>query len=220
MNRQKDIQLKVCGMRDAQNISDLHEIKPNFMGLIFWEPSKRYVGPNSKILVDPAIQLIGVFVNETVGAIIKKVVDYHLSGVQLHGNESVEFCAQLKELFLEKKLEVKIIKAFSVGDSFDFNPLKAYENSCDYFLFDTKGKLPGGTGKTFSWEILEHYNLDTPYFLSGGISESHLEDLEQFFKNEASKKCVAIDVNSKFEISPALKNIEQLKRFKTRLYQS
>lgn len=220
MKRLKEIQLKVCGMRDAQNISDLYEIKPNFMGLIFWEPSKRYVGPNTKVSVDPAIQLIGVFVNESVEVIIKKVIDYHLSGVQLHGNESVEFCAQLKEMFLEKKLDVKIIKAFSVGKSFDFSPLKAYEKSCDYFLFDTKGELPGGTGKTFSWDILVNYNLETSYFLSGGISESHLEDLERFFKDEASKKCVAIDVNSKFEISPALKDIEQLKKFKTRLHQS
>jgi phosphoribosylanthranilate isomerase len=220
MKRLKDIQLKVCGMRDAQNISELYELRPNYMGLIFWEPSKRYVDPNTFVAVDPTIQLIGVFVNETVEVIFEKVIDYHLSGVQLHGSESVEFCTQLKGLFLEKNLDVKIIKAFSVGDSFDFSPLKAYENSCDYFLFDTKGALPGGTGKTFAWELLSNYNLDTSYFLSGGISESHLEDLERFFEDKASEKCVAIDVNSKFEISPALKDIEQLKRFKTKLNQS
>lgn len=220
MKRLKDIKLKVCGMRDAQNIKELYELRPNYMGLIFWEPSKRYVDPNTFVAVDPSIQLIGVFVNETIELILEKVINYHLSGVQLHGSESVEFCSKLRELFLDKKLEINIIKAFSVGDSFDFSPLKAYENSCDYFLFDTKGELPGGTGKSFSWELLKNYNLDTPYFLSGGISESHLLDLKHFFESETSKKCVAIDINSKFEISPALKDIELLKRFKTRLYQS
>ncbi len=220
MKRLKDIQLKVCGMRNSQNIKELYELRPNYMGLIFWEPSKRYVDPNTLIEVDPSVQLIGVFVNERIELILEKAINYHLSGVQLHGNESVEFCTKLKDLFLEKKLTIKIIKAFSVGDLFDFKPLQAYENSCDYFLFDTKGELPGGTGKTFSWELLSNYDLDTPYFLSGGISESHLEDLKLFFNNKASEKCVAIDINSKFEISPALKDIKQLKRFKTRLYQS
>ncbi len=220
MKRLKDIKLKVCGMRDAQNIKELYEMRPHYMGLIFWEPSKRYVDPNIVVAVDPSVQLIGVFVNETIELILEKVINYHLSGVQLHGSESNEFCSKLMELFLNKNLDIKIIKAFSVGDSFDFSLLHAYENHCDYFLFDTKGELPGGTGKSFSWELLKNYNLDTPYFLSGGISESHLLDLEHFFTTKYSEKCIAIDINSKFEISPALKDIEKLKRFKTRFYQS
>jgi len=220
MKRLKDIKLKVCGMRDAQNIKELYEMRPHYMGLIFWEPSKRYVDPNIVVAVDPSVQLIGVFVNETIELILEKVINYHLSGVQLHGSESIEFCSKLMELFLNKNLDIKIIKAFSVGDSFDFSLLHAYENHCDYFLFDTKGELPGGTGKSFSWELLKNYNLDTPYFLSGGISESHLQDLEHFFTTKYSEKCIAIDINSKFEISPALKDIEKLKRFKTRFYQS
>lgn len=219
MNQLKDIKIKVCGMRAFENIQELYKIEPDFMGMIFWEPSKRYVESEIPQPTNKKTKLIGVFVNETIDRIVDRVKSYKLSGVQLHGKELPEFCNELKNRFKSLDLEVFMIKAFAVDESFDFSPLDAYQDYCDYFLFDTKGDLPGGTGKTFSWDLLSKYHLNTPYFLSGGISKNHLYDLIDFFKSESSKKCVAIDLNSKFELSPALKDIEQLKGFKTGLQQ-
>lgn len=220
MNILKDIKLKVCGMRDTLNIQQLYELNPDYMGMIFWKPSKRYVNSTIPQPTNGKTKLVGVFVDEGIENIIDIVKKYHLSAVQLHSNESVEFCKELRNEFAKQELDIEIIKAFSVGESFDFKPLKAYEAFCDYFLFDTKGELPGGTGKSFSWKLLSAYKLQTPYFLSGGISENHIDDLNAFFKSEASTHCVAIDINSKFELNPSLKDIEQLKRFKARLFQS
>jgi phosphoribosylanthranilate isomerase len=116
-----------------------------------------------------------------------------------------------------KSSGVKVIKVFSIKDTFDFSVLKPYEDVCDFFLFDTKGKLPGGNGYTFNWDILKKYPSTKPYFLSGGIGLDQIENLKEFQKNDASKYCYAIDVNSKFEIKPGLKNIELLKEFKNNL---
>ena len=112
---------------------------------------------------------------------------------------------------------IEIIKVFSIKDTFDFSVLKPFESVCDYYLFDTKGKLPGGNGYAFNWNVLKDYPSDKPYFLSGGIGLEETENLQDFLKTEASNKCYAIDVNSKFEIEPGLKNIDLLKKFKSQL---
>jgi phosphoribosylanthranilate isomerase len=124
----------------------------------------------------------------------------------LHGNESPEFCNQLKAV------PVKIIKVFSIDATFNFDSLKPYESVCDYYLFDTKGKLPGGNGVAFNWEILKKYPSEKPFFLSGGIGIESLENLKKL-----KLPIHAIDVNSKFENQPGYKNIQNLKAFQTHL---
>jgi len=143
---------------------------------------------------------------------LAKVQKYDLQAIQLHGHESVEFCQDLKN-----KIDntIEIIKVFSVDDSFDFETLKPFETVCNYFLFDTKGKLPGGNGTTFDWKALENYPSSKPFFLSGGIGIEEIEAVKEITKTNLP--LYAIDVNSKFEIEPGLKNIEKLDSFKNNL---
>ena len=131
----------------------------------------------------------------------------------MHGNEDVIYCNALRE----KLNRVEIIKVFSVDDEFDFNQLEPYEEVVDFYLFDTKGKLPGGNGFAFNWNVLNHYSSNKPYFLSGGIGLEEIQNLKEFILSKASNYCYAIDVNSKFELEPGLKNIEKLKEFKSQL---
>ena len=146
--------------------------------------------------------------------IIARKNQFDLDVIQLHGNESVAFCEELK------KQNIKIIKAFSINNQFDFSKLKQYIHYVDYFLFDTKGKLPGGNGITFDWKILENYSFNTPYFLSGGIGNTELEAIKIFLKSEAGKHCIAIDVNSRFELKSGYKNENKLRKFKKSLYEN
>lgn len=213
------VKLKICGMKFSENILETQQLKPDFMGFIFYEKSPRYY--SEKVIPEiNSVQKIGVFVNDSEKEIIEKTTKYSLDLVQLHGNESDGFCKNLKEKFLENNLEVQIIKAFSVDENFDFGVLKTYEENIDYFLFDTKGKLYGGNGTVFNWQILKNYTLKKPYFLSGGIGISEVKQLKTFLKTPESKYCFTIDVNSKFEIEPGLKDIKTLKEFKKALYES
>ncbi|GLB50914.1 N-(5'-phosphoribosyl)anthranilate isomerase [Neptunitalea sp. Y10] len=199
-------------MRDNDNILELSKLNPDYMGFIFYDKSSRYVTQTTPTLPD-SIMKTGVFVNSPVEFIIDRIDTHQLRAIQLHGNESVEFCKYLKTVLHN----TQIIKVFSIKDDFDFTKLTAYEPYVDYFLFDTKGKLPGGNGYTFDWSVLKNYNATKPYFLSGGIGIESLLNLKDFFNLPASEKCIAIDVNSKFETAPGLKNIELLKKFKTEL---
>lgn len=210
------MKLKVCGMK--LNTLEVATLDPDYLGFIFWEPSKRYFEGTIPRL-PASIKKVGVFVDAPLEAILKKVDTYDLQAVQLHGNESPEFCNDLKTINNDrsKALEessIEIIKVFSIKDDFDFSILTPYENVCDYFLFDTKGKLPGGNGFTFSWEVLKNYPSTKPYFLSGGIGLDEIEKIREFQQRPESKYCHAIDVNSKFESEPGLKDIKKLKEFK------
>lgn len=149
-------------MKYPDNILEVGSLLPDYMGFIFWEKSARYFDGTIPELIK-TIKKTGVFVNETVENIIVKINQYDLQAVQLHGKESVEFCQELKDKI---DAEIEIIKVFSVGEDFNFDVLKPFENVCDYFLFDTKGKLPGGNGTTFDWKILENYKSEKPFFLS------------------------------------------------------
>ena len=144
---------------------------------------------------------------------------HQLDIVQLHGEESVAFCQSLQPLLTKTypSKSIEIIKVFSVGDDFDFVVVKPFETVCDFFLFDTKGKLPGGNGFTFNWNLLENYPSTKPYFLSGGIGLEHTDALKSFRNNTISKHCHAIDVNSQFEVAPGLKNKEKLQQLKNTL---
>lgn len=200
------LKLKVCGMN--LNTVEVAALKPDYLGFIFWEPSRRSF--NDRLVVIPhKIKKIGVFVDENLRTITEKVKKHQLLGVQLHGKESPEFCKQLKS----NLVGVDIIKVFSIKNDFDFGVLEPFEKVCDFFLFDTKGKLPGGNGYKFDWQVLKDYTSIKPFFLSGGIGLDDLVSIKEFIQRPESKYCHAIDVNSKFEIEPGLKDIEKLKDF-------
>ncbi|WMI65977.1 phosphoribosylanthranilate isomerase [Aestuariibaculum sp. YM273] len=224
------MKLKVCGMKYKDNIQAVADLQPDYLGFIFYEKSARCF--NTSIPdISKSIKKTGVFVNETLDFVIEQIQKHDLQAVQLHGEESPEYCKQLKNCNAElvsasldkdlKHLQVdkslEIIKVFSIKDKFNFEVLTPYEQVCDYFLFDTKGKLPGGNGYTFDWNVLNDYPSTKPFFLSGGIGLDEAEKLNAFKQSPASTYCYAIDVNSKFEIEPGLKHIEQLKQFKEAL---
>jgi phosphoribosylanthranilate isomerase len=194
------LKLKICGMKQAGNIRGVAALSPDFMGFIFYPQSKRFVGNDFEMPEIPSsIKKVGVFVNDSKENILEKAAKYKLDYVQLHGDESADFCKGLSN-------SARIIKAFGVDKQFDFASLNDYENFCEYFLFDTKTKEHGGSGKSFDSDILKNYRSSKPYFLSGGIG---LEEVSGI-KYQVSK-CFAIDVNSKFEIEPGLKDINKLK---------
>jgi len=201
--------IKICGMKYPDNILEVGSLLPDYMGFIFWKKSTRYFDGVIPTLPQ-SIKKVGVFVNETVENIIAKVQKHDLQAVQLHGKESVEFCLNLKTEFQNlKRVDIEIIKVFSVADDFDFSVLEPFENVCDYFLFDTKGKLPGGNGTTFDWKVLENYPSSKPFFLSGGIGIDEMAAVNEIIKTNLP--VYAIDVNSKFEIEPGLKNVQLCK---------
>ncbi|ELY1979914.1 phosphoribosylanthranilate isomerase [Flavobacterium psychrophilum] len=199
------MKLKICGMKYPENILEVSTLLPDYLGFIFWEKSSRYFDLEIPKIPE-SIKKVGVFVNATLEEILLKIKKYNLNLVQLHGNESPEFCKELK------KSTIKIIKVFSVNDDFNFSALEPFEAVCDYFLFDTKGKLPGGNGITFNWQILKKYHSRKPFFLSGGIGLDDIKNIKNL-----NLPIYAIDVNSKFEIEAGLKNIELLKSFKNNL---
>jgi phosphoribosylanthranilate isomerase len=199
------MKLKICGMKFPENILKVGALLPDFMGFIFWEKSSRYFDGEIPRL-PKYIKKVGVFVDESIENIQSKIEKYNLDCIQLHGTESVEFCQKLKEIPIE------IIKVFSIKDNFDFEILREFESVCDYFLFDTKGELPGGNGATFDWNLLKKYPSNKPFFLSGGIGIEEIKLLKIM-----NLPVYGIDVNSKSETEPGLKNIELLKSFQYKL---
>ncbi len=205
------MKLKICGMKYQENITEVAALQPDYLGFIFYDKSSRNFD-KSIPEISSSVKKTGVFVNEDLEVVIEKIKTFNLQAVQLHGEESPEYCASLKAKVSE------IIKVFSIKNEFNFEVLKPYESVCDYFLFDTKGKHPGGNGYTFDWNVLSNYPSTKPFFLSGGIGFNEIEAVKKFQQSTASKYCYALDVNSKFEIEPGLKNIELLKDFKTNLF--
>lgn len=201
------LKLKVCGMN--KNTSEIAALKPDYLGFIFWKPSKRYF-EGSMPSIPHSVKKVGVFVDATILEIADKVKTFGLLLVQLHGKETASYCDELKKALPQ----LKIIKVFSIKDDFDFGLLEHFEDVCDYYLFDTKGKLPGGNGYGFNWDVLKNYPSTKPYFLSGGIGLEEIESIKGFMNQPESQYCEVIDVNSKFEDKPGLKNIEKLKMFK------
>ncbi|MEX0996443.1 MAG: phosphoribosylanthranilate isomerase [Flavobacteriaceae bacterium] len=200
------MKIKICGLKEANNIQQVSQANPDYMGFIFYPKSSRFVGDDfsktALIEIPDNIIKTAVFVNESVENILKIVQKYDFEAVQLHGHESPEICRQLKE----KNLIV--IKAFAIDTTFDFEKLHPYEKQCDSFLFDTKTNHFGGSGKTFNWKLLEKYNLKTPFFLSGGLG---LENLEAVLKLKHDK-LYGLDFNSRLEDRPGLKNIELINK--------
>ena len=192
--------IKVCGMRDAENIRDVESLGIDLMGFIFWPRSSRYVAERPAYLPTKC-KRVGVFVDEELEKIRRIADDYALDYIQLHGHESREYCAQLNGL--------KLIKAISVSGHDDIATYKTYESLVDYFLFDTKCPSVGGSGQQFDWSVLSAYDGSTPFLLSGGIGPDDAERVKAFHHS----KCIGIDLNSRFELVPGLKDINKLKDF-------
>ena len=207
MQSGKNIKIKVCGMRDIQNITELITLKPDFIGFIFYPPSKRFVkgilNSCEIIIIPDTIIKTGVFVNEDTGIILRTVDEFKLQAVQLSGNETPEICNELKNK------GIRILKTFHMDNSFDFNIIEPYLKNVDYVLFDTKSDGYGGSGIKFNWSILESYKYEIPFFLSGGITEDDIPEINDI-KNPAF---FGVDINSRFELSPAVKDIEKIKKF-------
>ena len=192
--------VKVCGMRDAENIRQLEALGIDWMGMIFWPKSKRYVSM-PPVYLPQHMRKVGVFVDASLDAIRQHVEDYHLDIVQLHGQESPETLKALKPLTL--------IKALNIATPEDLQKTEPYEGLADYFLFDTKGESVGGNGEKFDWSVLDNYQGKTPFLLSGGIGSEDAEVVKTFHH----PKCIGIDLNSRFETEPGLKDITKLKQF-------
>ena len=211
-------------MRDAQNIREVSQLGVDMIGMIFYPKSPRYVEMQSshagiipdyvkediniKSAKSPA--RVGVFVDDMVQNIVTRVVNYHLDYIQLHGNEPREMCENLR-LTLDPDIRpgIKIIKAISVSDASDIQKYKEYVGAVDLFLFDTKCKTVGGSGQQFDWQVLEQYDGEVPFLLSGGIGPEDASRLHAFHH----PKCIGIDLNSRFEIEPGVKDVEKLKGF-------
>lgn len=191
-------------MRDPSNIGELVKLAPDFIGFIFYSKSKRYIGAtiSKEILnlIPDSIKKVGVFVDEPFESLVAKFEQNSLDYVQLHGDEDSPYCEQLMER------AIPVIKVFRISPDFDFGIVATFENSCNYFLFDTAGVQQGGTGLKFDWDKLNHYIGDKPFFLSGGIQLSDVKAIKEL----PQRNLFAIDVNSGFETEPAIKDISKL----------
>ena len=197
--------IKVCGLREKANVLAIDTLSIDLMGMIFYEKSPRFVEGNTENIGDIPITntpKVGVFVNEKSYSIFNHIAHYDLDLVQLHGDETVDVCGELKT-------HVKVIKAFQINDDFDFKNLEKYLSVVDYFLFDSTAVNYGGSGQSFNWEVLKKYNYTIPFFLSGGINEEHIDEIKKL----TLPQLTAIDINSKFETEPGLKNTEQISKF-------
>ncbi len=199
------MRIKVCGMREPENLRQLLELQPDYVGFIFHEASPRFVGetldPEVLKEIPRSVKKVGVFVNASIDQIGKTVRRYGLDYAQLHGEESPDFCRNLQFK------GVNIIKAFPIDDAFNFTKLNNFKPHCDFFLFDAKGVQRGGNGEVFDWTLLNRYDNEKPFFLAGGISLDNVEELTAL----AGLRLHAIDINSKFETAPGLKDIEKIR---------
>ena len=225
--------IKVCGMRETENIREVAELGVDMMGFIFWPESPRFVkmisaragiipdyseerlrkmrqGQESSSAVASRPKRVGVFVDEMPQSIVTRVYNYDLNYVQLHGNESAVMIENLKRTLIpDIAPDIKIIKALSIREKDDVKRWREYEGTADMLLFDTKCKTVGGSGEQFDWTVLEAYDGNIPFLLSGGIGPDDAERVLKF----SHPQFAGIDLNSRFEISPALKNVDELKSF-------
>lgn len=203
------MKLKVCGMRDPDNARSLvDEIQPDWMGLIFYPKSPRFVEDKSSAEIKTIpVDKVGVFVNASIGEILEKIALFDLKAVQLHGGETVAFVQELRQ-----KTNVKIFKVFSVNEEIDWKSMEPYLENIDYFLFDTFTEGYGGSGKTFNWETLLDYPFEKPFLLSGGLGLENIDAIKAL--NARIPQMAGVDVNSKFEMEPGLKNLDLINSFK------
>jgi phosphoribosylanthranilate isomerase len=207
-----NLKIKICGMVERRNIMDVAALKPDLIGFIFYPLSSRYAGDMDPEIIKelPAdILKTGVFVNAKFDLITTTADKYSLDMIQLHGEENPDLCLRLKQYGL------KVIKTFSIRDNFNFRSCSEYITGTDYFLFDTPGEVHGGTGVKFNWKELENYKLQHPFILSGGISSSDADNIAAI----NNPWFYGIDLNSRFEIKPGLKDTKILKKLISELRQ-
>ena len=222
--------IKVCGMRDGENIRQVAALGVDWIGMIFWQKSPRnvtmipsYAGilpDRGSDIGDFKAKRVGVFVDEMPQNIITRVVNFHLDLLQLHGHESPTLIRNLRRtLDPDIRPGIKIIKAISVGSRDDIATYKDYADCVDYFLFDTKCQTVGGSGRQFDWNVLSAYDGDIPFLLSGGIGPDDAPRLRQTFSHDGFpvEKCVGIDLNSCFETAPGMKDVTALRHFLSQL---
>lgn len=229
----KQLLIKVCGMRRPDNIRAVSQLPIDYMGFIFCKSSKRYVdmlpsgagfipdfadesianiGPNADAPTHAAhnINKVGVFVDSTIQDIITRVVGFHLNTVQLHGHESPTFIRNMRlTLIPDIQPHLQVFKAFNISSAADFDRCKEYEGIVDMFVFDAKCNCHGGSGKQFDWSLLDAYKGTTPFLLSGGIGENDLDRITQLHHPQYA----GVDLNSRFETAPAVKDVEKLAHF-------
>ncbi|MDB5020731.1 MAG: N-(5-phosphoribosyl)anthranilate isomerase [Pedobacter sp.] len=204
-----EVKLKICGMKVPDNIAQVVELSPDYLGFIFYKGSKRYIDDLQFSIVHElprGIKATGVFVDEDLDTVISHAKAYNLAALQLHGHESPQYCLQIMSVLPL----VEVIKAFGIDETFDFSSLDAYIESVDYFLFDTQTANHGGSGKAFNWSLLENYKGQKPYFLSGGIGIEEAAALNKI----QDPRLYALDINSRFELEPGLKDLNKLKEFR------
>lgn len=206
------MEIKVCGMRDPENIRELiDQVKPDWMGLIFYPKSPRFVSYQSaNQIAGFPVKKVGVFVNEAESEILKRIKDFDLSAIQLHGQETPDFVESLS-----KRTSAEIWKVISVQDQIDWQSLKSYLPFVSKFLFDTATSTHGGSGQKFDWKVLETYPFDKGFLLSGGLDEKSVEEISALA--EKLPQLQGVDLNSRFEDAPGVKNVERLKKFKEKL---
>ena len=198
------MKIKVCGLKYPNNIEAVSALAPDYMGFIFYGRSSRFIDDlqiEALNNLPASIVNTAVFVDESAETINALIEKYNFNAIQLHGDESPDFCNSFRN-------KLKVIKAFGLNDDFNFDNLNSYVNKVDLFLFDTKTDIHGGSGKTFDWSALEKYKLDIPFFLSGGLSLDNLEEIKKI----SHPQFYGLDLNSKFEVSPGNKNIKQLEK--------
>lgn len=204
--------IKVCGMRDAQNIRDVATLDIDMMGFNFWPKSKRFVNNEQMraVTLPERIKKVGLFVDEMPQTIITYVYRYALDYIQLHGSETPELIENLRHTLVpDIAPKVKIIKAFGISTTEDLEQVKAYDGIADLFIFDYKSPGKGGSGKHFDWTVLDSYHGSTPFLLSGGIGPDDAEAVKAF----RHPMYIGVDINSKFETAPALKDVDRLRKF-------
>jgi len=216
--------VKVCGMRDGENIRQVAELGVQWIGMVFWDKSPRNVTmipTHAGIIPDRSsihssqftvhnFKRVGVFVDEMPQNIITRVVNFRLDLVQLHGHESPTLIRNLRRtLDPDIRPGIQFVKAISVGSRNDIAAYKDYEDCVDYFIFDTKCPEVGGSGGQFDWSVLQAYDGDVPFLLSGGIGPDDAERIKAF----RHPRCIGVDLNSRFETEPGIKDINKLKAF-------
>lgn len=205
------MRVKVCGMTIPDQVNELDEMGVDLTGFIFYPPSPRFIGNKISAkkmrAIKGRIAKVGVFVNSTYEELMRTVDEYRLDMVQLHGDENPRYCERIADY-------ISVIKAFRLSENDNIEwMVRPFHDMCDMYMFDTMGAGYGGTGKKFDWNMLKQAQISKPFFLSGGIEPGDGEELKNFQKEPVANNLFAIDINSRFEISPGVKNMEKVREF-------
>lgn len=201
------MQIKVCGLKEPNNITQIAALAPDYVGFIFYPPSPRFAEPlDIEVLekIPKKVKKVGVFVNENLENILTKIYKYKLNAIQLHGSENLQLCRKIKQ-----ETRIEVIKAIPIMDASNFWTTKKYSNVVDKFLFDTKTDIYGGSGQKFDWDILSEYQGEQEFLLSGGIGIDDIKSIRKI----AHPQMVGVDINSRFEQTPGIKNVSMVRDF-------